>query len=126
MDFELISRKNELCRGFIRYAFEKLKQDNDPSRNFDCVLEDVYDGEIYACITEFFCDMIYDAYEFSFVDYCNQHGGGFEDCVGYLQDFVDGITDFEFLRVCMDDPNEITGIGIDVNNYYVVDVVPEE
>jgi len=124
MNFELISR-NELCRGFIKFVFEKLREDNDPSRNFDSVLEDVYDGEVYACITEFVCDMIYDAYEFSFEEYCNQHGGVFEDCIGYLQDFVEGITDFELLRLCFDDPNETSNIGIDVNNYYVLDV-PEE
>lgn len=127
MNFELISRKNELCRGFIKFVFEKLKQDNDPSRNFDTVLQDVYSGDIWSCISEFFSDIIYDANEFSFEDYCNQNGGGFDDCVEYLQDFVEGIADFDLLRLCVDHPHETVDIGIDphvfdVNNFYV----PEE
>ena len=101
-----LSRKIELCRRFVRYAFDKLKEENDPEKNFDCVLEQRFEGDIYDCITEYFCDVIYDANEFSFEDYCNQHGGAFEDCVEFLQDFVDTHTDFEFLRLCIDDLND--------------------
>ena len=102
MDFELISRKNELCRGFIKYAFDMLKEENNPSRNFYRVLEENYDGEVYVCMEQFFCDMIFDPQEFSFDDYCNRNGGGFENCEEYLQEFVEGITDFELLEICID------------------------
>jgi len=90
---------------FIRYVFNSLKEENDPARDFDRVLEERYDGQIYDYLTEYFCDMIYDANEFSFEDFCNRFGASFENCVEYLQDFVKGITDFELVRLCLDDIN---------------------
>ena len=115
-----LSRKVDLCKSFVRFAFGKLKEENDPEKNFDCVLEQRYEGDIYDCITEYFCDVIYDANEFSFEDYCNQHGGDFEDCVEFLQDFVDMHTDFEFLRLCIDDLND------NISYVPVVSYVPDE
>lgn len=115
-----ISRKMELCKSFIKYAFEQLKEENDPEKNFDSVLEQRFGGDIYDCITEYFCDVIYDANEFSFEDYCNQHGGAFEDCVEFLQDFVDMQTDVEFLSLCMDEFNT----AADNQNY--LSYVPDE
>jgi len=99
--FEL-SRKMNLCKSFVRYAFNKLKEENDPTRNFDIVLQERFHGDIYDCITEYFSDLIYDGNEFSFEEYCNQHGGAFEDCLGFLQDFVDMHTDVEFFCLLND------------------------
>jgi hypothetical protein len=96
------SRRIDLCKSFVRYAFNKLKEENDPTRNFDAVLQERFQGDIYDCITEFFFDMIYDGNEFSFEEYCNQHGGAFEDCVEFLQDFVDMQTDVEFVFLLYD------------------------
>jgi hypothetical protein len=97
-----LSRKIDLCKSFVRYAFNKLKEENDPTRNFDFVLQERFQGDIYDCITEFFSDLIYDGNEFSFEEYCNQHGGAFEDCLGFLQDFVDMHTDVEFFCLLND------------------------
>jgi hypothetical protein len=89
----------------VRYAFKCTREENDPTRNFDTIVQERYGGDIYDCITEYFCDIIYEAIEFSFEDYCNQHGGAFENCVEFLQDFVEMQTDVEFLNLCMDEFN---------------------
>ena len=107
-----LSRKTDLCKSFVRYAFNKLKEENDPTRNFNIVLQERFQGDLYDCITEFFFDMIYDGTEFSFEEYCNQHGGAFEDCLEFLQDFVEMQTDFEFFCLLIDynfveDPTEV-------------------
>ena len=108
-----LSQKIELCRSFVRFAFGKLKEENDPEKNFDCVVQERFGGDVYDCITEYFLDVIYDANEYSFEDYCNQHGGAFEDCVQFLQDFMDMQTDVEFVSLCIDDLNNVS----QENNY---------
>jgi hypothetical protein len=97
-----LSRKTNLCRNFLQYAFNKLKEENDPTKNFNTVLQERFGGDVYDCITEFFFDIIYDGNEFSFEEYCNQHGGAFEDCMQFLQDFLDMQTDFEFVCILYD------------------------
>ena len=108
-----LSRKIELCKSFVQYALDKLREENDPTKNFDIVVQERFGGDVYDCITEFFLDIIYDANEFSFEDYCNQQGGAFEDCVEFLQDFLDMQTDVEFVSLCMDNLNE----EVNENNY---------
>lgn len=117
-----VSRKINLCISFVQYAFKCTREDNDPAKNFDTIVQERFGGDVYDCITEYFCDLIYDANEFSFEDYCNQHGGAFEDCVEFLQDFVDMQTDVEFLSLCMDESNA------NDNQNYVPEVpyVPDE
>jgi hypothetical protein len=99
------SRRIDLCISFVRYAFKCTREENDPTKNFDTIVQERYGGDTYDCITEYFCDIIYEAIEFSFEDYCNQHGGAFENCVEFLQDFVEMQTDVEFLTLCMDEFN---------------------